>query len=277
MPDSISVTPLDGAPFGGRVNFDDPAGLTEADDAVLQVAFDRYHLLVLKGLSLDYEQQFALVNRILPAIRQPERGIVSNVVPQGILGSGELEWHSDILFTPKPYRGITLYGLDVQPGGSSTHYANAVAAYAAMPASLRARVDGLRAMSVGQKFRDTKDYQSAVAQNIPHAVHPLVTKHPSTGEGMIFADRLHTVRVLEVDEATSDRLLDDVFEVFYAPENIYTHWWYPRDLVIWDNLALQHSRGALDPTVPRTLQRVILGEASLEQLVPEYEYVGNNN
>ena len=33
-----------------------------------------------------------------------------------------------------------------------------------------------------------------------------------------------------------------LFDVLYAPENTYEHFWSNGDLVVWDNRALQHCR-----------------------------------
>ena len=32
------------------------------------------------------------------------------------------------------------------------------------------------------------------------------------------------------------------FSFLFAPDNIYTHQWQPHDLLVWNNLTLQHAR-----------------------------------
>jgi taurine dioxygenase len=40
---------------------------------------------------------------------------------------------------------------------------------------------------------------------------------------------------------------------------VYEHTWCNGDIVIWDNIALQHARGSLKSAGRRVLQRVIVG------------------
>ena len=48
---------------------------------------------------------------------------------------------------------------------------------------------------------------------------------------------------------------------------IYGHRWATGDLVLWDNLAVQHARGAAGTGV-RTLQRVTIAELGYESQYP---------
>ena len=55
-------------------------------------------------------------------------------------------------------------------------------------------------------------------------------------------------------------LLHEVFDCFYAEEHVLEHRWRKGDIIIWDNIALQHARGNLDHVGKRLLQRAIVGE-----------------
>jgi taurine dioxygenase len=44
----------------------------------------------------------------------------------------------------------------------------------------------------------------------------------------------------------------------YAPDNLYEHHWRTGDLIVWNNLALQHSRARVETDAPRTLRRLVL-------------------
>jgi taurine dioxygenase len=271
----LAISELTDEPIGCLIEIDDPAAIGELDDTddrLLNDAFAEHFLILMRGLDLTYDQQVRLAQRIGPVLHRPERNMVSNVLADGILGNSELEWHSDVLFTKIPYLGISLFGLDVVPRSSSTCFASGPAALRRLPDAERARLANLKALSLGHGFNDIRDYDEAVARNAPRAIHPLIFKHPRTGVDTLLADS-HTVRVLDVDAATSEEILALISAYFYAPENIFEHWWEPGDLLIWDNLLLQHARGPLDPSVPRTLQRVLLGEARLEDQLPDYTFV----
>ena len=53
----------------------------------------------------------------------------------------------------------------------------------------------------------------------------------------------------------------DRLTYLYRPENIFTHAWRPGDLVLWDNLALQHGRNDFSPEWKRHIRRVQIGPA----------------
>jgi alpha-ketoglutarate-dependent taurine dioxygenase len=45
----------------------------------------------------------------------------------------------------------------------------------------------------------------------------------------------------------------------YAEENVFTHEWSEGDLVVWDNLAMQHARSDLRTDgAPRTLRKTLV-------------------
>jgi alpha-ketoglutarate-dependent taurine dioxygenase len=72
-----------------------------------------------------------------------------------------------------------------------------------------------------------------------------------------------------VDRAERDRILGELFQHLYAPERIYLHDWQLYDLLIWDNLAVQHAR-TKDADVAegeRALQRVALNEMTYSELI----------
>jgi taurine dioxygenase len=272
----IATEPIASASFGRVVEIAGGIVWSDDEEAGLRSVFDEHQLVLIRRQSMTYDEQLEFVARIGPVLSQPERAYVSNVVPGGILRNTELEWHSDLLFTKQPYHGLSLLATDVRPGTAYTAFASAVHAARALPPGLRARLDGLRAVSISEAFPAARSLDQAIEERAPYAIHPLLGPHPYTGAEMVFADRMHTQEVLGLAAADSAALLAAVFEVLYAQENTYTHWWQPGDLIVWDNLALQHARGPLDPAIPRTLQRIRMGEASLEEQVPGYVYAQNN-
>jgi taurine dioxygenase len=272
----ITTEPIASASFGRVVEIADGIVWSDDEEVSLRSVFDEHQLVLMRRQSMTYDEQLEFVRHIGPVLSQPERAYVSNVAPGGILRNTELEWHSDLLFTKQPYHGLSLLATDVRPGVAYTAFASAVHAARALPPDLRARLEGLRAVSISEAFPAARSLEQAIEKGAPYAIHPLLGPHPYNGAEMLFADRMHTQEILGLAAADSAALLAAVFEVLYAQENTYTHWWQPGDLIVWDNLALQHARGPLDPAIPRTLQRIRMGEASLEEQVPGYVYAQNN-
>ena len=54
----------------------------------------------------------------------------------------------------------------------------------------------------------------------------------------------------------ADTLMDELVTVIADPAIGYRHQWRPGDILIWNNITLQHARTDFDPSQPRTLRRV---------------------
>jgi taurine dioxygenase len=110
----------------------------------------------------------------------------------------------------------------------------------------------------------------------PHSVHPIIERHPVTGEEFIDVSEMMTSHVVGWDDATSERLFEELAAVAYRSENTYRHDWRLRDFVVWDNIALQHKREAFPGPGNRTLRRVLANPYELGTLyaaaeAPEWE------
>ncbi len=249
---------------GVEIRVDGSVDLTPAGRSVLQELFDRYHLLLLRDRALSYEEQRTLVGQLGPLLASERTRVVSNVAEGGVFGTSELVWHSDHAFTTQPRPGASLYGVDVGYEVTSTRFANAVRACAQLPVSLRQRVSGLRAVHLNNP--DKEHYRDPARRR---ATHPVILEHPRTGVPILYVSEGQTAEIVGLGELEGLELLEDLLAHLYHPDNVYEHWWRARDLVIWDNFALQHARNVAPVSLPRTLERVVLGERDLVE-TPEY-------
>ena len=64
-----------------------------------------------------------------------------------------------------------------------------------------------------------------------------------------------TDSILDIDEAESRTILEDLFTRIEDERYVYEHPWQPGDLVIWDNRCLVHARTDFDSAEPRLLRR----------------------
>ena len=83
----------------------------------------------------------------------------------------------------------------------------------------------------------------------------------------VFVNSHSTALIAGMSESESDALLEELFSYIYAPDNIYEHQWTTGDLVLWDNLGLQHARAKVAGGV-RTLRRVSVARLSYDQQYP---------
>jgi taurine dioxygenase len=232
----------------------------------LQAALWEHHLLLLRGRELSDDEHLTYAGAFGPIAgeRSGPIGIVSNVRPDGVLGSDRATWHSDYMFFPRPYEAISLYGLDIPDGGTQTSYVNGVLAARTLPDDLRRRLAGLQSRAVaalGGSLTDGIRYRTGRCDGIdPHQLRPVLWPHHATGEEIVAAWHQQTDALLPLEQDESVALLDELFTHLYAPGHTYVHEWQPHDLVLWDNHALQHSRPEVGVERPRSLRRVCVGE-----------------
>jgi alpha-ketoglutarate-dependent taurine dioxygenase len=201
---------------------------------------------------------------------------VSNVRENGLVPEGALLFHSDFIFTAEPSLGLCLYATEVPPGGSPTSFADAVGAADRLPPELRARVLGRKALNVfdlSDQRGDVRFREAALGPESPLSpryAHPVLMPHPTTGQELLSVNEMQTDRIIGMDAAESEKTLEALLALLYAPENTYSHHWRIGDLVIWDNIAVQHGRPAPPRDVPRTMRRVTMAEHSVFDLVPGF-------
>jgi alpha-ketoglutarate-dependent taurine dioxygenase len=255
------------------VGWDLSVPASDGDAPSLRQLYDRHHLLLFRQQRLTAEDQVR-VCRYLGGVPDPPT-LVSNVEPGGFHPEFRLVFHSDYAFLPAPLQGICLYALDMAPGAVPTAFASNAHAARTLPVGLRRRLEGLEATMLANTVSGREDVacrHTSVPDDAPPAVYPSTTRpalwtHPRTGEELVFVNEQHGWRFVGMPRADSDALFDEVFAHLYRPDTVYEHHWAPGDLVVWDNLALQHGRQANPDAVTRSLRRVVLNDVSNEVMV----------
>jgi len=236
----------------------------------LRQEFDSRHLLLVRGGCMTGENQVAFVARFGPLLA--ERNLwsyVSNSRPDGIIREGGLLFHSDFAFTPHPVLGISLHSLEAPASGAPTRFIDVEQAAATLPADLRAALEERRVLNV-YDFHLPDDAPMRVEDirpNSPRCERPIIGIHPRTGTEVITANELHSDSIVGMPTSEGRALLRDLFDVMYDESNVVSHHWTVGDLLLWDNISLQHGRPAFDLAESRTLQRVTLGEYTPAELV----------
>jgi taurine dioxygenase len=266
MTEIIAHQPL--ARFGVEVERDLSVPLDAAERAALKALLYRHGLVVARGQSLSLEQQCDVLSIFGPLLGN--RATVSYVAPDdGVFGTQALGFHSDLAFAPLPFDVISLHAVDVADGATSTRFADAGAAYQKLSPSLLARLQGLTgaAVSSSANGRTVGYHIPADAIRFDRAA---ILQHRITGQPILYVQEAQTARFNELGQAESDALLEALFAILYRPDHLYEHRWTTGDLVIWDNLRLQHARPAFAPGLRRRLQRVVVAERSLLEQVPDF-------
>ena len=193
----------------------------------------------------------------------PEVTVVSNVQEAGqkigILGDGEVVWHSDFSFKERPTAARMLVAMEVPPAelGGHTYFLNCYAAYDAMSDELKRRISGKTIkqadiIDTAMKLRPGASLDADI-RTVPGPSHPIISTHPETGHNMIFLGRRHGAYVNGLSLEDSEALLNELWAHCTQARFVYEHEWAPGDVVVWDNRATLHKRDAFESTSRRVL------------------------
>jgi taurine dioxygenase len=237
--------------------------MTEAQFDALLEAWQRHRVLGIRGQALDTAAFHRFACRfgrpqphVLDQYHHPDNPdilILSNVIepdgrPRGLADGGSY-WHSDYSYKALPAKATLLYNLECPGDGGDTLYIDMARAYATLPAALRSRIRGLHAFHDYEYRHRQQIARHGVRKALsaeqkaltPEVRHPVVRRHPDTGEPALFINPGFTVRFDGIDADESDALKDELFAHVLRPETIFTYKWRKGDVVLWDNRALIHS------------------------------------
>jgi taurine dioxygenase len=271
--------------------------LAEEDRRSLRAAFLRYQLLHFRDVLLSAEQQIDFVTAldIAPVLDEKGTGhrytwVTNTTEPEAVDPSEvidgtatQLLWHADFEFgIPGPIRLISLYATDDNESSDPTAFCNMVRAAEGIGPELRRRMEPLRVLKAKDFTRSKNpryDARNRVSEGLGgdsafyHSEHPLLERHPITGAEVLTPSHMMTSHVVGWSDAESDCLFGELDAVAYIPENTYVHEWHRRDLLVWDNFALQHARGVTAHSAKRVLRRVTADPLSLQERMEQLPVV----
>jgi alpha-ketoglutarate-dependent taurine dioxygenase len=252
------LTPAFGAAIEG---LDLRRELDDDTTRALRRVFDDRGVLLFRGLDLGADDQARLAGLLVEGEPVVYRHHMSNREPEEYATHGSLLFHSDMMWADTPMELLSLYGLEVEQPSVPTVFVSATHAWDALPDRLHARVAELRAVHVtGQQTRrgNTEELLPVVHERTRSATKPVGYCHPRTGKTILYVSQMMTSHIDGLAADESEALLDELFTHLYAPANSWQHEWRDGDLVVWDNLAVQHARPPVELDGPaRVLRKVI--------------------
>ncbi len=181
---------------------------------------------------------------------------------------GTLYWHTDGSWKARTGQATMMYSEVVPPpgDGGQTQFADMVAGYELLPADIKAKIDGKRAIhnfTFSRKRRHGEDPLTAKqSAQVPPVLHPIVRIHPETGLKAIFlGDHAESIEGMPYDEGRA--LIEELNVLCTPPENVYSHTWQPRECMVWDNRSTLHRATGFDEArFKRVMRRcTITGDA----------------
>ena len=257
------------------------------DDTFAQVskAFFDNQVAFFRNQKLTPEQHIAFTRRfgeLEQHVRKehqlegyPEILIVSNVLDEhgqaiGVEDAGRF-WHSDLSYKQVPSLLSALYALEVPIRNGvvlgNTSFASASAAYDALYPDLKRRLLGLKNVHSYRYYRKKNVQAQREEQarggrviqehvlseeqlkSVPDSEAPIVRTHPVTGRRTLFINEAHTSHIVGLRKDESDALLAQICAHIIKPEFRYEHHWRAGDLLMWDNVAVQH-KASFDYDLP---------------------------
>ncbi|MEZ5893473.1 MAG: TauD/TfdA family dioxygenase [Parvularculaceae bacterium] len=179
-------------------------------------------------------------------------------------------WHTDWSFQETPPAGTCLYGIAIPPVGGDTLFANQALAREHMPAELRARLEGKKAIhsaraayskqgaygvNDAKRAMDIRPSDEASAMQ----THAFIRTHPETGREAIFGCAGYIIGVEGMDQEAATQLLGDLYRWQTQHAFQYRHKWSPGTLLMWDNRSVLHMATGGYAGHERRLHRTTIG------------------
>jgi taurine dioxygenase len=200
-----------------------------------------------------------IVSNVPPVNRQPPRRPDPVLNEDGGLPTRfphRRGWHTDQSYRrPPPDVSLFLAVSPVRKDQGQTLFADGTAAYEALPAELRARVDALEGIHVSLSAKRSRDEVLAGVTPRPLGAHeqpqrqPVARVHPVTGKRALYLCEFGQMDWLEGPFAGMEpgpngdgaELLFALMAHITRPEFLYVHEWTRGDLIVWDNRCLVHA------------------------------------
>jgi len=229
--------------------------LTDLDDdafAALVDALTEHLVVFLPDQRLDDAGQLALARRLGDDYLHPlgrangeTEGRTAHIVDDADHPPFQDEWHTDVSWDPEPPTWGILRAIEIPPAGGDTIWVSTDAAYDTLSPTMQRMLEGLTAAhdmgrALGFLTKGGEELTRRAAELCPGAEHPVVRTHPTTGRPYLYVNRGFTRRIVGLEPAESDALLEFLFRHCERPEFQVRYEWTAGDVAIWDERPTLH-------------------------------------
>lgn len=239
--------------------------LSAEDFSAVQQAFWRYAVLIFPQQPLTTDQQLAFSQRWGPV--ENERTLDPKATPtrysgafsdfsnlnaageiwgedsrQRMYKAGNKLWHTDSSFKRLPSLCSLLYSETVVPIGGHTEFADQRAAYDALPAAMKDRLEGLVVehwIATSRRRSGFHEFNEDERRRLPPVPQMLVRMIPQSRRKSLYVAS-HAGRVWGMPDDEGRALIDELITHVTQRQFVYTHRWRPQELVMWDNRCTMH-------------------------------------
>ncbi|THG98452.1 hypothetical protein EW026_g3730 [Hermanssonia centrifuga] len=154
-------------------------------------------------------------------------------------------WHSDVSYELQPPGLTTLFLVAAPESGGDTIFTSQVTTLKRLSPDFVAVLRTLKAVHSGFEQADysRSGKRGGVIRRDPvEHVHPVVRKHPVTGEESLYVNRQFTRRIVGFKREESDAILNFLYDhIDRSIDSQVRTKWEPYTVVLWDNRVTAHS------------------------------------
>ena len=257
----MRITQL-GEQIGAEIVDVDVRGLDEDGFARIYATWLRFNVICVRDQDLTIEEFLEYGRRFGPLLHHPSKMTRHAEHPEltvmgvnkfdddgnlirAVYARGGETWHTDGAYEAVSFKATQLYALEIPSRGGDTLFASMYAAYDALPARLKEKLDGrLGAFTYGGRTGSSNALLNPEDQHEPPAMHPILRTHPETGRKGLYFDPGKILYVEGLGEAESEDVIEELTNYMVQPGAEYRHKWRKGDIVIWDNRCSYHIAAA---------------------------------
>jgi len=240
--------------------------LSDEDRSAIKEAFFKYSVLVFPGQELTSAQHIAFaevfgpmeqnINTYADEVKKyridtriadvsnlgDENEILAVKSRKRMSGLANRLWHTDSIFRHLPALTSLLYGRSIAPVGGRTEFADMRAAYDALPAATKTKIDKMvveHSIFHSRAKLGFTDFTERERASLPPAKQVMVRTIPETGRRNLYLAS-HAMRVIGMSDEESEKLFQELTEHATQPQFVLSHRWRVNDLVMWDNRCTMH-------------------------------------
>ena len=213
-----------GPQIGVEIRGIDVKTMSDGEFAKIYQAWLDHNVMCVRGQDLTipdfirYSERFGPVTpHPSKSTRHPEHPKITMLGVNKFDAAGKLRdeiyrrgaegWHTDGAYNQVPFKATQLYALAVPSRGGNTLFANAYAAYDALPQRLKDRLDSVIGLfSYGGRRGNARLLNPEDRDWLP-VRHPIVRIHPETGRKSLYFDPGKIVDFVGVERAEADELI----------------------------------------------------------------------
>ena len=194
-----------------------------------------------------------------------EGNIVAPTDRQRLNNLANQEWHSDSSFKIIPSKLSILSAKKIPSKGGNTEFLSMRAVYNALPENLKLEIEDKvcwHDYSHGRSKIDANLVTREVKEALPPVKQKLVLNNKKYGKSIYLGAHCSSIDGMPKDE--SQNLLKKINLYTNNESFIYSHYWKPYDLIMWDNRAVLHRATPIQGKIEQRLmvRTTIAGETS---------------